>query len=260
MQIEESIQQALTSIEETRHVYLLYVCESGSRAWGFASPNSDYDVRLLYVRPRSAYLRLDVPRDVIELPIKDDLDINGWDIFKALRLLRKSNPPLIEWLLSPIVYRETSPVIEQLRTLARQYFAPSSLMHHYIHMARGNWKQYLCGKSEVLRKKYLYVLRPLVVLLYLEQKDELPPTNFLETLASVAIDEDIHRHICALIEEKQAGNELSMGAKDSVLHAFIEAQMARDIDVPAFDPQRRAEFSQALELILEEVLDATTHS
>src|SRR5438874_9271177 len=102
------IQTALLTIAAEERVHILYACESGSRAWEFASHDSDYDVRFLYVRPKTAYLKLDQPRDVIERPIVDDLDINVWDIFKALRLLRKSNPPLLEWLFSPLVYAENS--------------------------------------------------------------------------------------------------------------------------------------------------------
>jgi predicted nucleotidyltransferase len=179
----DAIMAALSQIEADHHVCILYACESGSRAWNFASENSDYDVRFIYARHPLEYLRLDVPRDVIELPIKDDLDISGWDVFKALRLLRKSNPPLLEWLVSPIVYRGDGPqAIAALRGMARQYFSPLSLRYHYWHMARGNWQQYLRGKDQVLLKKYLYVLRPLATLLYLEQHQTLPPTDFIETL------------------------------------------------------------------------------
>jgi predicted nucleotidyltransferase len=120
--METAIKQALHIIETQKQVRILYACESGSRAWGFASHDSDYDVRFLYVHPASTYLRMDSPRDVIERPIVDDLDINGWDIFKALRLLRKSNPPLLEWLFSPIVYLENSTSIEDLRKISRQFY------------------------------------------------------------------------------------------------------------------------------------------
>lgn len=254
-----AIQAALTQIETDHHVHILYACESGSRAWGFASENSDYDVRFIYARHPLEYLRMDVPRDVIELPIKDDLDINGWDVFKALRLLRKSNPPLLEWLLSPIPYRggETLAILS-LRSLARQGFSPSTLQYHYWHMARGNWHQYLRGKSEVLLKKYLYVLRPLATLLYLEQRQTLPPVDFIETLEAVQIDHEVLRHILALIERKRAGNELGMGASDPVLHEFIEAEMARieQRATPEYDARRRAMLSDGCEEWLRKVLDA----
>jgi len=105
--ITATILERLAAIEHTELVHILYACESGSRAWGFASPDSDYDVRFIYVRPRDWYLSIDLERrrDVIERPIEGVLDINGWDLRKALQLMRKSNPPLFEWLHSPLVYR-----------------------------------------------------------------------------------------------------------------------------------------------------------
>lgn len=102
--MKDTIQKELAQIEQTQNVRILLAVESGSRAWGFASPDSDYDVRFIYVHPKDAYLRLQKHRDVIELPINDALDINGWDLTKTLRLLHKSNPTLFEWGASPIVY------------------------------------------------------------------------------------------------------------------------------------------------------------
>ncbi|HEY1353085.1 MAG TPA: nucleotidyltransferase domain-containing protein [Ktedonobacteraceae bacterium] len=257
-----AIQSALSQVETEDHVHILYACESGSRAWGFASVSSDYDVRFIYTRHPLAYLRLDIPQDVIELPIKDDLDINGWDIFKGLRLLRKSNPPLLEWLTSPIVYRggETS-AIRELRTLARQGFSPNTLRYHYWQMARGNWQQYLRGKSEVLLKKYLYVLRPLATLIYLEQHQLLPPVDFIETLMAVQIDHEIVSHILALVEQKRAGEEMGMGATDPVLHGFIEVEMGRIEQriTPNDDAMRRHLLSQGCEAWLSKVLDAVAN-
>src|SRR5206468_11821042 len=125
--------------------------------------------RFIYVRPIEAYLRLDTPRDVIERPLVDDLDINGWDIYKALRLLRKSNPPLLEWLFSSIVYREVPLLVGEMRALARRIYLSTPLYYHYCNMASSNYRQYIQGKTEVPVKKYLYVLRPLVALLYVEQ-------------------------------------------------------------------------------------------
>src|SRR5712692_7457134 len=138
--MEAAIKQVLHDIEVQEQVSILYACESGSRAWGFASHDSDYDVRFLYARTKAAYLRLDPPRDVIERPIVDNLDVNGWDIFKALRLLRKSNPPLLEWLFSPIVYLEKSASINDLRAIARRFYSSNALYYHYKHMANGNYR------------------------------------------------------------------------------------------------------------------------
>lgn len=121
--MQNLICKKLQEIEKKENVKILLAVESGSRAWGFESPDSDYDVRFIYVRQKEDYLRLDKIRDVIELPLNDVLDMNGWDLQKALRLLHKSNPTLFEWLASPIVYLET-PFAEELRAIMPKYFFP----------------------------------------------------------------------------------------------------------------------------------------
>lgn len=103
--MRERVLEELTRLEQEHDVTVLYACESGSRAWGFASPDSDYDVRFVYVQQPDWYLRVDEPRDVLERPLTDELDLSGWELRKTLRLLRKSNPTLLEWLDSPLVYR-----------------------------------------------------------------------------------------------------------------------------------------------------------
>lgn len=115
--IRARIDTTLVDLEIRENIRILWAVESGSRAWGFPSPDSDYDVRFVYVRPLEWYLSLNPGRDVVELPIVDELDVAGWDLRKALRLLVKANPALLEWLSSPIVYRATAEV-EGLRTLA----------------------------------------------------------------------------------------------------------------------------------------------
>jgi len=124
----------LDAIEAENDVRILYACESGSRAWGFASPDSDYDVRFIYARPREWYLSIDTQkrRDVIECPIEGLWDVNGWDLRKALGLLAKSNPPLLEWLGSPIVYRQDGSFVAGLQALAEEYLSPRSSRLHYL--------------------------------------------------------------------------------------------------------------------------------
>lgn len=254
MAIEAAIRELLSSIEEQEQVRILYACESGSRAWGFASHDSDYDVRFLYVRPRAAYLRLDGPRDVIERPIVDDLDVSGWDIYKALRLLRKSNPPLLEWLFSPIAYLENSPSVQDLRSIAQRLYSSNALFYHYRHMADGNYRQYILGKSEVILKKYLYVLRPLIALLFLEQQHHLPPTNFLETLGQVQLQEDLLVRIHDLVARKQVGDELGLEAPDALLNSFIAEQLEKWAK-KSFDGGDQKALSQELERVLVRILD-----
>ena len=124
--MRKKIQTQLRRIEEEENIKILLAVESGSRAWGFASPDSDYDVRFIYIRRMEDYLKLEKVRDVIELPMDDVLDMNGWDLQKTLRLLYKSNPTLFEWFSSPIVYQETE-FADKFRDLMIQYF--SSTFH-----------------------------------------------------------------------------------------------------------------------------------
>lgn len=149
------IEARLTTIEAEHNVRVLYACESGSRGWGFASPDSDYDVRFIYVHPLPWYLRVSPQRDVIEVPISGDLDINGWELRKALGLLKKGNATLIEWLDSPVVYRADPDFLNAMRDAARQTHQAERTFHHYVHMARRNYREYLLGET-VRLKKYLY--------------------------------------------------------------------------------------------------------
>jgi predicted nucleotidyltransferase len=248
------IDAVLQTIVVEQGVQILYACESGSRAWEFASQDSDYDVRFLYMRPPEAYLQLDIPRDVIERPIVDDLDVNGWDIFKAMRLLRKSNPPLLEWLYSPIVYQETSPWIAQLREIARQGYGAPAVFYHYRHMAYGNYHQYIEQKTQVPLKKYLYVLRPVIALCFIEEHSSFPPTSFLHTLASVRIEQAVREHIEELIVRKQAGREMGMGDADPILNVFIEKHLAR-WNTPTFVHNEKHEMTKQLNEILRDMLN-----
>src|SRR5882762_7904714 len=145
LKVFQSVVNELRRIEEHYDVKVLYACESGSRAWGFASLDSDYDVRFLYVHSRDWYLSIENRRDVIEEPISEGLDISGWELRKALRLLRKSNPPLLEWTKSPVVYRHDPVFAAEFGALATEFYSPRRCFAHYLHMAFGNWRDYLRG-------------------------------------------------------------------------------------------------------------------
>ena len=128
--IEQEIQRLLDEIEMTSGVRILYACESGSRAWGFASPDSDYDIRFLFKRRRSDYLSIANHHDTIDLTMKDDLDAGGWDVRKVLGLMAKSNGPLLEWLHSPIVYRQEPGFPDRWRNAAKEVFSPEASLYH----------------------------------------------------------------------------------------------------------------------------------
>lgn len=142
----EQILDSLQRLEVDHDVKVLFACESGSRGWGFASPDSDYDVRFIYVNRLSWYLTVESGRDVIEQPISGDLDVNGWDLRKTLQLLRQSNPTLLEWLRSPIVYLEEADTVARLRALAEDGFSAVRGYHHYVSMAKKNFREHLRGR------------------------------------------------------------------------------------------------------------------
>ncbi len=200
----------------------------GSRAWGFASADSDYNVRFIYVRPTDWYLSIDIEdkRDVIERPIKDDLDISGWDLRKALRLLRKSNPPLLEWLQSPIIYREQLAVVDPFRRLAADFYSPRATYFHYFHMAQGNFREYLRGEI-VWHKKYFYVLRPLLAMRWIEQGLGLVPIEFQELLDATVTDGDLRGAIEELLLAKRGGAELDRSPRIPAIGDFVEQEIKR---------------------------------
>lgn len=237
-EIREQIQLVLAEIAEQESVRILHACESGSRAWGFASPDSDYDVRFIYAHPRDWYLSIDEKRDVIERPLVNDLDINGWDLRKALRLMRKSNPPLLEWLMSPIVYAGEDAVREGLRELLPHYYSPVACFHHYISMARGNFREYLRGE-EVWTKKYFYVLRPLLACQWIEQDRGLVPVEFEVLMRELKLPSDVMGEIDSLLERKKDGAELRTGPKSVVINEYLEREIERLGKLHPNPPEKR---------------------
>jgi predicted nucleotidyltransferase len=218
----------LNQIEAEEGVKIVYACESGSQAWGFPSADSDFDVRFLYLQPQEWYLSVDLERkrDVIERPIIDQIDLNGWDLRKALGLFYKSNPPLLEWLGSPLVYLEKYTIAAQMRALAPLHYSPQACMYHYLHMARGNYRDYLKGE-QVWLKKYFYILRPLLAIKWLEKGLGVVPTEFKVLVNQVLEVEDLRDAITKLIEAKEQGAELDYGPRIPVIGEFIEAEMTR---------------------------------
>ena len=217
----ESIRRKLDEIEETEQVKILHCVESGSRAWGFPSPDSDYDVRFIYVRQPEAYLRLEGIRDVIEWQLDDVYDINGWDVQKYLRLLYKSNPTVFEWKNSPVIYR-TSPEWEQVAAVTDQYFQPRHLLYHYLSMARSNAHAYLRGE-EVSLKKYFYVLRPLLACRWIMDRGTPPPIEF-DRLTEAELPASLYETVEQLLAQKRSTPEMGKGAHISVLDSFIHAE------------------------------------
>jgi predicted nucleotidyltransferase len=178
---------ALRSIEAEAHVRVLLAVESGSRAWGFASPDSDYDVRFIYVHEPAWYLTVFESRDVIEKMLPGELDVSGWDLRKSLRLFSKCNLALNEWLGSPVVYSETPGFRAELRTLIPMFFNATRATHHYRSMAKQALSN-LTAENKISIKKLLYAARALLACRWIRQYKSQPPTEFhvvVEHVASV---------------------------------------------------------------------------
>ena len=224
--IRSEIERRLDAIEAEEGVRLLLAVESGSRAWGFPSPDSDYDVRFIYVRPMEDYVTLRERRDVIERPIVDEIDLNGWDLRKALNLMLKSNAVVSEWLESPIYYRSDQAAIEALKALANRALAPILVTHHYLRLARRQYERLFDGKDVVPLKKYFYVLRPALALrcLRLFPEDRVP-MNLHEMIARSSLEEDLSRQIDELVAKKAVTHELGNGPRMADIDALVTAEL-----------------------------------
>jgi uncharacterized protein len=219
--IRTEILDKLAQVERVEGVRVLYVCESGSRGWGFASPDSDYDVRFIYVRPAPDYLRVHAMRDVIEETPGPVFDVNGWDLRKALQLLAKGNATLVEWLSSPVVYRADEVFLKRMREAVQRTYQPERSFHHYLHMARGNYREYL--QSDMVRaKKYLYVLRPVLAAQWVTQRSDAPPMAFENLVSELVTNKAVLLEIEQLLVMKRQAGEKDWFAKKPVLNTFLE--------------------------------------
>lgn len=234
--IRSAIDAALTQAEQRYDVKVLLAVESGSRAWGFASPDSDWDVRFIYIHRPEWYLGIDEKRDVIEEMLPMDIDLAGWDLRKALRLFRKSNPPLLEWLRSPLNYREQYSSAGQLRNLSEGFFSPVSVMHHYLSMGKRNHAQYL-QNEEVRLKKYLYVLRPLLACDWIAATNTMAPMEFHHLLDRLMPNGAVRFAVDQLLRGKMSGGEMGRGPRVAALHDWIDGRLAH---YAAHPPEPRA--------------------
>lgn len=222
MEINKVVKEKIKEIEAKENVKVLFAVESGSRAWGFPSPDSDYDVRFVYVRKLKDYLKLNPVRDVIEWQLDETLDINGWDLQKTLKLVKDSNPTIFEWVNSPIVYYKT-PEFNQFKKLIKPYFMSRKGVHHYLHMAERNNKEYL-QDDYVKLKKYFYVLRPILAAKWIIDKASNPPMLFDELIES-ELDESIKPDVYKLLEQKKEASELGKSKRITKLNNYIDEQI-----------------------------------
>lgn len=231
--IRADIDRRLAAIEAEHGVRYLLAVESGSRAWGFPSPDSDYDVRFIHVHPRDWYLSLKPGRDVIETPIEDDIDLNGWDVRQALGLMLKSNAVVSEWLASPIRYRPDDPAAQRLAALADAIFDPRGMAHHYANLGRNSVDRWMDGDGPVPVKRYFYALRPALAIRALRCHPQRRPAMNLQALMDeCALAPALGRQINELVAAKRETRELGNTRWMPELDALIREELARVDDVP----------------------------
>lgn len=255
--VHAEIMRRLARAEEEHNVRIVLAIESGSRAWGFASPNSDYDVRFIYTHAPRWYQSVDLEerRDVIEYPIVDDIDLNGWDIRKALRLFWKSNPAFAEWIQSPIRYVERGGFGAGARALLPQIYSVESGMYHYRSMAKTTARTHL-REERVSLKKYFYALRPLLSVLWLERYATPAPIEFQKLLHLIDDRPALRADIDALLERKRDAPEMGLGDPVPTLNAFVEEQLAR-LETMRPEATRQSGAVPALNALFHAILDET---
>ena len=251
--ILKEIQEKLDEIEKKENVKILHAVESGSRSWGFASPDSDYDVRFVYVRPKESYLSIEEPKDVIEFQLDEVLDINGWDLKKALKLFAKGNATLFEWSGSPVVYR-TTPEWERIREVSKQYFSEKTAVCHYYGTANSTYMEHLQGEM-VRYKKYFYALRPLLAAEYIERHHEAPPVLFADLL-NMELPETFRSALDELLEIKKRTTEKEMNPQMPAIREFIETELKKQKEIGDRLPNDHNKDLEALNKIFREVLES----
>jgi uncharacterized protein len=224
----ESIDKRLDAVIKSEDVRIPLAVESGSRAWGFPSPDSDYDCRFVFVRNRDSYLSLRPLRDVIETELTPVLDVNGWDIGKALRLMLNGNAVIIEWLLSPIVYRGDQAFRDNMLALADVIAERRKIFLHYLHLNYSMRNRLIEGIEEIALKKLFYVLRPSMALRHMRHhaNKRLPPMHFPTLMAEADIESGLYAIVQDLMARKAVTNELGRGLMPEPVKRFVLEEIA----------------------------------
>ncbi len=234
--VVSEVDRRLESVASAHGVRIPWAIESGSRAWGFPSPDSDYDCRFIFVRSREEYLSLWAHRDVIETPLDKVFDVNGWDLGKTITLITRGNATAIEWLRSPIVYSGDPAFRDALMGLAERVVERGGIGRHYLHVAR----QQRAGTPTL--KRFFYVLRPAVALRWLDThpQESLPPMDLPTLLAEASVPADVHDAAVDLITAKAVTRELGGGEPPMILDRFVTGQLDAAEHFEALAPRLEA--------------------
>jgi len=241
----DAIDARLDAIRVEQGVSIPLAIESGSRAWGFPSPDSDYDCRFVFVRPVDQHLSPWPLRDVIETPLEGDLDVNGWELGKAIRLLLKGNAVIIEWLRSPIVYRGEAWFRDAFLDFAGRFARRDLIARHYLHLGERQRRVYFGDGEIVPQKKIFYALRPAAALrwLRLHPDQAVPPMHFPTLMAQCEAPPEVADLTADLIARKAVTRELGAELLPHLIAAFIDGEF--ELARPRFEGPRAALSDQA---------------
>ena len=226
--MRQKILSKLDTIEKEHGVKILLAIESGSRAWGFPSSDSDYDVRFIYANPKDWYISIDDKRDVIEYPVDNTLDISGWDVRKSLRLMRKSNSSVLEWITSPIQYQVWSSGFECLKKLSKRAFLPESSCHHYLSLAKNSIEKIKASEKAVL-KTYMYAIRPVLCCQWIIKHLCQPPMQIGELLGDIKGQVDFKKEVIDLVRIKENQSEGFSIDKSKILDDYL-SRAVREVE------------------------------
>lgn len=223
--MKQIITQQLAEIERKNDFKILYACETGSRAWGFPSPDSDYDVRFIYVQDLDWHLSLKSQKDSFEKPIDDELDITGWEFKKVLGLMWKSNASLLERIQSPIIYRADQEFLRQINALSHDYFSPVAVMHHYLSMSKKCLSEYGDG-AEIRLKKYFYTIRTAICGAWVREKGAIPPIEMHKMFEIIPVK--VKEKIEQLIAIKAGKNEDYWHPREPMIDDFLDEVISKN--------------------------------
>jgi predicted nucleotidyltransferase len=218
--MSDIIMSALKEIENNNNCKILFACESGSRAWGFPSQDSDFDIRFIFIRPVEAYLGLTETTDTINCFLPNELDLSGWDLKKSLVNFAKSNMPLYEWLGSPIVYSDNYELSYKLKKLISTYINLKKGCYHHSSLAIKKYNEF-SQKNHGSIKKLFYVLRSITAALWIIKNETNPFTSLVENLNFIDLDQTVFDKIKELIQLKETSNESDVISPDPIIIDWV---------------------------------------
>ena len=236
--MKNKIKKLLQQIEKNNNIKILFAIENGSRSWGMASKDSDYDVRFVFYRKIDDYITLCPEKEVITVAYDENLkecdiqgsliDICGFDIFKYLKLLLSSNPTTIEWINSHIVYYGDNNI--DLKNYINNNFNQEKLFRHYFSLFRKNYHEFIQQGKAITYKKYLYSMRGILNAKYVYEFDKIPPLDIRATIETTKsfMPENVYEKLEEVIKIKSQGLEKDVILRIPEFDSFFNAELEKN--------------------------------